>query len=247
MKGKILIGLAMVLIMTVLCAGALADNVFRFEERSVELFEGESILPELIREGAPAEGGTLTFTVGNKKTISADSQGKVTALKKGQTTLKATLKNGKKTWTASLKVEVLRKVTAVTLSTTQLSVYRPDDATVSGLLRQETEHDVIVIPAGKSIELKATCTPSDASSKKVVFTSSDEGVLSTGNASARALQAGECDLTVASAQNPEVTRVYHVLVTQPVTQIHIEAADGKTVNNETAAEFIKICESVKNG
>ena len=77
------------------------------------------------------------------------------------------------------------------------------------------------------MELQATCTPSDASNRKVSFTSTDEGILKAGNTSARAMQAGECDLIVASVQNPEVQEIYHVLVTQPVTKVTVYLPGGK--------------------
>ena len=89
---------------------------------------------------------------------------------------------------------------------------------------------MILLSAGKSIELRATVTPADASSKKVNFSSSDEGVLKVGATSAKALQAGECDLTLTSVQNPEVTRTWHVLVVQPTRKITVSSPSGKLLN-----------------
>ncbi len=229
MKKKLLTALAVLAALALSLGAALAADVFRFEERSVELFEGESLQTVLIREGNPGEEGTLTWSSSNGKAASVSQDGVITGVKKGQTTVKAVLKAGSRSWSANLTVSVLRRVTAVTLNTTRMQLYRPEDPAVKDLLRAETEHDVIVIPAGRSVELKATCTPADASNRKVEFTSSDEGVLKAGSTSAKAMQAGECDLTVSSAQNPEVRQVFRVLVIQPVTKVSISAPDGKTV------------------
>ncbi len=224
---------ALALALTAACilwaAGGLAADVFQFESKDIELFEGETASINLIREGKPAEEGTITYTAGNERVATVDSDGTITAVKRGISYVKATLKGEKRKWGATLTVKVLRAVTDVTLNTSRLEVYAPGDAQISGLLREQTEHDVIVIPAGKSFELKSTCTPADASDRKVAYTSTDEGILKTGDGNARALQAGECDLTVASRQNPEVKETYHVLVTQPVKKITVSSADGKTV------------------
>ncbi len=229
MKRKILTALAVLAALALCMGGALAADVFRFEDKSLELFEGDSLQAVLVREGGPAEEGTLTWSSSNEKAATVSQEGLVTALKKGKATVKVVLKTEKRSWSANLSVNVLRRVTAVTLNTGRLQIYRPEDPAVKDLLRAETTRDVIVIPAGRSVELRATCTPEDASSRKVDFISSDERVLKAGNTSARAIQAGECELTVQSEQNPEVRQVFHVLVIQPVTKVNVTSPEGKTV------------------
>ena len=230
MRQKIRIALLVALALSMCAAAALAADVFRFDQKSIELFEGETARIDLIREGTPAEEGTLTYTSGNGKAVSVAADGTMTALNKGQSTVKAVLKTAKRSWSASIAVTVLRAVTNVTLNTNRMQVFQPTDEAISGLLRTETIHDVIVIPAGRSVEPQATCTPSDASNRKVSFTSTDEGILKAGNTSARAMQAGECDLIISSVLNPEVQEIYHVLVTQPVTKVTVSSPEGKTVN-----------------
>ena len=230
MRQKIRIALLVALALSMCAAAALAADVFRFDQKSIELFEGETARIDLIREGTPAEEGTLTYTSGNGKAVSVAADGTMTALNKGQSTVKAVLKTAKRSWSANIAVTVLRAVTNVTLNTNRMQVFQPTDEAISGLLRTETIHDVIVIPAGRSVELQATCTPSDASNRKVSFTSTDEGILKAGNTSARAMQAGECDLIISSVLNPEVQEIYHVLVTQPVTKVTVSSPEGKTVN-----------------
>lgn len=250
MKRKLITALLIAAALTMAAGAALAADVFRFDSKTIDLFEGETAAIPLEREGAPAAEGTITYTAGNENAVSVAQDGTILALKKGKSTVKATLKTDKRTWTASLTVNVLRAVTNVTLNTTKLEVLDASDGSISGLLRQETEHPVIVIAAGKSVELKAACTPADASSTRVTFTSSDEGVFKAGQSSGRAMQAGECELTVASAQNPEIREVYHVLVTKPVTKITVDAAGGKRMVNvggtlELQAEVLPSTASVK--
>ena len=163
MKRKILTALAVLVALALCMGGALAADVFRFEDKSLELFEGDSLQAVLVREGGPAEEGTLTWSSSNEKAATVSQEGLVTALKKGKTTVKVVLKTEKRSWSANLSVNVLRRVTAVTLNTGRLQIYRPEDPAVKDLLRTETTRDVIVIPAGKSVELRATWTPAAGS------------------------------------------------------------------------------------
>ncbi|MBR2822408.1 MAG: Ig-like domain-containing protein [Clostridia bacterium] len=228
-KIQIRIGIVMALVLWLCAATALAADVFRFEEKSIQVFEGETFQPALVREGTPAEDGKITWSVGKDTVLQVTEDGTVTALKKGDSALKAVFQGEKKSWRATVNVKVLRAVTRVTLNTTKLQTYRPTDPAISGLLEEEPMGDVLLVPAGKSIRLAATCTPSDASSDRVSFTSSDEGVLRISGSTATAKQAGECVLTVASVQNPDVQEIWHVLVTQPVTKLTVTAPSGKTV------------------
>lgn len=233
---KIRVWLALVLTALLCMAAVIAQaDTFAFAEKNVTLFEGETWAAVLNREGAPAEEGELTFRIGNAKVAEVAEDGTVTALNKGQTQLSVTLKGDKRTWKASANITVLRRVTDVTLSTRGLSVYEPDDPAVAGLLKQDPAWPVIVLSAGKRANLSATCTPETASSRKVTFTSTDEGILKISEGTMRGVQAGECDLVIASKQNPEVTETYHVLVTQPITKIEITAAEKKVPAGETLA------------
>ena len=226
-KGIVIVLSALLLALGV--SSALAADVFRFAEKEISLFEGETATPALTREGDPAQGGDLTYSSGNQKAAAVSADGVITAGQKGISTVKATLRSGKRVWTATVRVNVLRRVTNVTLDRSQLSVYRPEDEAVSSLLRKDTAHEVLVVPAGKSLELKITCTPKDASNRKVTVSSSDEGVLSVRGTSIRALQSGECELVIASQQNPEINETYHVLVTQPAKKLTI-TGESRVVN-----------------
>ena len=207
---------------------ALAANVFIFTERNLSIFEGESVQAIVRREGTYEGDGELTYTSSRENVATISSDGVITAVGKGDTIVTASLvRNGRAVIRAQMSVKVLRAVRKVTLNTTKLSVYDPEDPAVAGLLKAETPDQVLVIPAGKTVTLAATCTPEDASNKKVAFTTTDAGVAKVAGVSLRALQRGECDLIVSSVQNPEVTEIFRILVIQPVKRIQIDAGNKK--------------------
>ena len=201
---------------------ALAADTFIFTEKKVTIFEGETWEPTLKREGIPA-GGEVTWSVGNPKILSVSQDGVVTALQKGETTVSASVKGKKRVWKTTANVKVARRVTKVTLNTGKLTVYRASDPAVFDYLEDGTEYPVLLLSAGKSVQLSATCTPEDATDKSVTWSTTDAGVARVRGRELQGVQAGECDLICQSVQNPEVTETYHVLVTQPVTKLEIQA------------------------
>ena len=228
MKKRVwLSALAVVLILALAAGTALAD-AFTFGGKSVTLFEGDTWQSVLDREGAPAEG-EVTFSVSSGKVATVDDGGLVTALAKGKTTLTARVKTARKSWKAQMTVVVARRVTKVTLDTRNLTVYENDDPAVFDLLDEATEAPVLLLSVGKSVSLNATCTPQDASDKTVTYQSSDEGIATVKGRVLKGVQAGECDLLIASSQNPEITQTYHVLVIQPVKKLSLQTG-SQTVN-----------------
>ena len=237
MKKRLIICLIAVVLGLAGCLSAvpaLAANVFGFTEKKVSLFEGESAATALKREGSFDGEGEIVYASGRETIATVSEDGTITAVSKGQTEVYASLyRNGKRVARAAIGVNVLRAVTKVTLNTTKLSVYEPDDPAVAGLLKEPTEHQVLVIPAGTSAGLVTTCTPETASSRKVVYTTTDAGVAKLAGTTLKAVQKGECDLTVASDQNPEVTETFRVLVIQPVKKIQFEAGAKEVAAGST--------------
>lgn len=235
-----------VLVLTLCLAAAgpaLAANVFLFTEKEIKVFEGETCQTELRREGNYDGEGQIVYSCANPAIATVSGDGMVTAVGKGRTQVVAQLmRDGRQVGKATAVVNVLRAVTKVTLNTTKLSVYEPDDPAVSGLLKEpedETElaelakRQVLVVPAGTVITLAATCTPKDASNLKVQFTSTDVGVANVTGTSMKAIQKGECDLIVSSVQNPEVTEVFRVLVIQQIKQIQINSTSKQVAAGST--------------
>ena len=220
------------LLVMLLCAGivipAMAANVFLFTTKSVQLFEGQTYQTEERREGNYDGDSEDVYAATKTNVATVSEDGIITAVGKGTTEVTASLmRNGKRVGQTKMTVQVLRAVQKVTLNTVKLSVYDPDHPSVASLLKAPTENQVLVILAGTAVPLAATCTPEDASSKKITYTTSDAGVARISGTSLKAVQRGECDLTVQSAQNPEVTETFRVLVIQPVKKITIDAGDKK--------------------
>lgn len=223
--------LCLVLLMLCIAAVASAADKFAFESNNITIFEGDEVILPLIEEGIFAEGGTYTWKSANQRVAVVAADGTITALQKGESTLTCKIETAsgqKRTATTTLKVA--RRVTSVVLNTKKLNVFEPTDGTVAEVMQESTDYPVIVIPVGRAIELTATAEPSDATNRKVLFETSDPSIVVVQNGtSIKGTKAGECDLTVYSKQNPEVTDMYHLLVVQPVSKITI-VSDSKTVN-----------------
>ncbi len=247
MKRKLFVMLMITAFCLLAAIPALAADVFKFEETSIVVFEDEQVTPVIRREGAYAEG-EIVFTTDNNKVLRITEDGTIIPLSKGTTTVYAALKqNGKTVRRSQISVKVARRVTKVTLSMKNLTVYEADDPVVTGVMKERPEdaepltNPVIVIPAGKSAALKVVCTPEDATNRKVSYATSDAGVLKvTAEGSIRGVEKGECDLTISSVQNPEVFEVFHVVVIEPVKKIRIEAPD-KTVFAGESMSLDAVC------
>ena len=251
MKGKISAALVAALVCLLAVMPALAAGVFVFTEKSVSLGEGEVLQTTLRREGVYDGNGEITYSSSKPGIASVSSDGMITAIAKGDAVIYANLiRNGKRVGRAQMTVKVIRHVTKVTLSTAGLAVYEPDDPTVSELLREETDHRVLAIAAGSSVTLSAVCTPTDASNRAISFSTSDAGVARiVNNKALKCIQRGVCELTLTSAENPEVTETFTLVVTQPVKTIEIltettAVESGSSI--QLAAECLPADASIKD-
>lgn len=226
MKKLTLLLLALLLFILPLSALAAQDRAV-FDKTVTTLFEGETLQTILQLEGAPA-GGTVAYTSSAPHNAAVDGNGLVTGISKGRTTITATVRAGNKTWRAALNLNILRKVSEVQLDETKLPVYQPADEEIALLLTEYTELPVLVLRLGANQQLRATALPQDANDRKVIISTDDETVVSVKGNVLRPLKKGECTLTIASQQNPEVMAQYRVLVVQPVTKLTVEG-DGNTI------------------
>ena len=233
MKKRLLTALLLVMGICLLAAWPALADAFRFAEKEVTVFEGETWQAELVREGAPAEVGTLTWTSRNTKAATVDQNGVVTGVLKGKATIVAELKIGKRSWKAQVSVKVARRVLNVTLNTEKLAVFAYDDPIIFDLLEEAPEVPVLAVGTGRTIALSAVCTPEDASDVAVLFSSTDAGIARVRGKELRGMQPGECDLTIQSRQNPEITETYHVIVTNPITKLDILAGDKRVAAGDT--------------
>lgn len=226
---------AAILVLVLLCVltalPALAQDVFAYSERRITVFEGETADPMIRVEGKYEEGGEIVYSSNAPKIATVGEDGVITAVKAGgSATITAQLKrDGKVIGKTSIVVDVARRVTKVTLSRKNLTVYEPADPALDGLVREIPEYPVILIIAGKSRQLTAVCTPENATNRKITFSTTDVGVAKIQDGkNLRGVEKGECELVVQSVQNPEITETFHVLVIEPVKKITIESP-SKTV------------------
>ncbi len=214
--------------MALLGVTALAEtDRFQFDKTNLTVFEGDTLALTLVRQGNCAEDGELTFTSGRENIATVDANGVVTGISKGNSTITATLKTEKRTWKATVTVTVARRVTDIEVNESALTFYEANDPLVSHLTGG-TGDRVLLLRKGKQATIRATLSPSDASNRNFTVTSSNPDIVRITNATMTARTAGECTVTVASTQNPEVNVVYRVLVVTPVTGVKV-TADTKTL------------------
>lgn len=231
MKRMIPLLLTVMLLVLGLTGTAMAENRFSFDKKSGTIFEGETLQLTLIREGDCAEEGKLSFKTSSKKVATVDENGLVQGLAKGRVTITATLKGAKRSWTATVTVNVARRVESISVDERRLSVYNAWDPAVAGSLNPSfprPELPVLVLQAGKAQKISATCAPSTATNRRWKMTTSDDSIVRVSGTNLTGRSAGECIVTVQSEQNPEVSKSYRVMVVQPVTRITL-TGDAKNI------------------
>ena len=179
MKRLIPLLLSVLVLLGCMSGTALAENKFYFVKAVNTVFENETLQLELIREGDCAQEGELTFKSSSKKIATVDEEGVVSGLAKGQSTITATLKVGKKTWTASLTVTVARKVESIEVTGTSLKTYNAWDPLVADALDPASPYGdlpVLLLRMGRQQEITAKCSPTTATNRRWQMTSSDPNV-----------------------------------------------------------------------
>lgn len=222
------------LLLAVLCLTLLGgmtamaeSDKFQFVSQTTTVFEGDSLVLELIRQGNCAQEGTITYHSGREQIASVDENGVVTGLQKGNATITATLTTEKRTWKASVTVVVARRVTEISVKESSLPLYSADEPFISQLTGGGGD-DVLLLRKGKQQSLGITLLPSDATNRRYTVTSSDTDVVRVSGSTLTARASGECYVTIASDQNPEVTREYRVIVITPVKSVKV-TMDEKTL------------------
>ena len=223
---KTMLTILSLLLALFLALPALAEgDTFAFDKAVTELFEGGTLATVLIREGASAQGD-VTYTTSAPKIATVDDNGVVTGVSKGTATI--TAKAG--SYKATVKLTVLRPVTEITLDMEKLTVFEQHDPALAGIIHVDEEdlRPIIVLRKGKTATLTLTVAPSSANDRKVTVATSDEEIVRVKEKTLTARETGECEVVVASVQNPEVACAYRVLVVEPVTSVKL-TADEKSV------------------
>ena len=144
----------------------------------------------------------VEYTSSNPQVATVDQNGVVTAVKKGQTQIRATAAGGKY---AAITVTVRIPPSGITLNKTELTVFK-----------------------GATSTLKATVSPNNAYSKNVKWTSSDTRIAAVnayGTVTGRGL--GECVITCTAANG--LTAQCHVTVKIAVSSVKI-TSKGRAVD-----------------
>ena len=223
---RILIPLLLALALVCLGVTAGADgNGMKFDMQNAVVFEGETLQTVLNREGAAAEG-EVVYQTANANVATVDEAGVVTGVSKGRTTITATVKTEKQTFRAQIPVTVARKATSLALHAERLKILDPADENIAGLLKQRDNADenalpVLVLPMKSRLDLRVATLPQDATSRNVVLTAAEDGVISVRGTSVNAVATGDTVLTIANDLSPEVNLRYRVLVVQPVSRITV--------------------------
>ncbi|MGN0779276.1 MAG: Ig-like domain-containing protein [Aristaeellaceae bacterium] len=227
MKKQLAILLSLMLLL--LAMPALAEQTtFALKKENNKVFVGDTVQMALTRTGEATEGD-VTYTSSNTKCATVDANGLVTGLSKGQTTITARLQTAKRTYKTSLTVTVAVKAEEISVTEDALSIYAATDAFVAPLLQQETSLPVLVLRMGSNQAIKASALPTAANDRTVTLSTTDESIVRVKGSTLTPQAVGECDLTIASRQNPEVIRQYHLLVVQPIKQMKL-TAETKTVD-----------------
>ncbi len=243
----------LVLLMLLLPAVCFAAGEVVFSDKAVTLYEGEQMeAPLVIQEGLEGE---LKFISTNRRVAYVDENGMLMALAKGQVTITASLKTGKRTYVAKLKVTVLRQVTGMKLSTKGLNVVTEEDGAVfreaknqianslyEVLPEEELEQisRVLLLKTGSSLALKVTMEPSGASDRNFTVFAAQTDVLRVSRTSVKALTPGAAMLQLTSVSNPSVSILLPVLVIRPVTKVRITAEKTTLIPGEETQTVLTV-------
>lgn len=147
---------------------------------------------------------SLSWTSSDTKVATVDRYGVVKAVGAGGAVITCTTSNG---LTATCVVTVLKPVESITLN-----------------------YDNITVKKGTIFYLSAQVNPIDAYDKSVTYSSSDESIVTVDqDGTVTAVKVGTAEITVTSKDNPEVSAVCVVSVTESVSGITLNVKE-KTID-----------------
>lgn len=237
MKKILAVILAIVIGSMAVPALAAEKTVFKLNNDYNVVFVGRTVQMEVIRSGEAAEG-TVTYTSANEKRATVDANGVVTGLVKGQVNIIAQLKTEKRTYKSTLTVTVATPAEEISVTEKNLAVYEAADPFVQPLLAADADESVAALPVlvlrkGAQTTVTATVLPKETNNRRVTMTVSDEAVVKAKGNVLTPQAVGECVLTIASQQNPEIIKQYRLLVVQPVTKLKVTAEAKSLYVGET--------------
>ena len=170
----ILVGLAS-------CSGDddVAVTGIKLDRTEITLLKGESCLLRAIISPENATNTTVTWSSSNPSVATVDGTGKVTAIEGGTTTVTVTTTDGKISATCAVVVTV--SVQSVVLDKTEVSLVK-----------------------GQTVTLIATISPSDATTKEMIWSTSDEHIVTVDNGNIKAVGVGTATISVTTKDGSKV-------------------------------------------
>lgn len=170
------------------------------------LHTGETVQAQVLVTPANATFQQVTWQSMNPNVAVVDEQGLITAVGRGATHIRATAADGSGKQ-ANLKIEVHLAPTGIAIQ------------------NQES-----TLNMGKTLQLRAHVTPSNANNRRVEWRSSDSTIASVnGNGVVTPVSVGVVTLTAACQDAPSVTDTLTLSIQQPVTSI-VPTQDTVTVD-----------------
>lgn len=182
----------------------------KLNKKSYTLGVGKTVKLKATLKSTSATNPKLKWTTSNKKVAVVSSNGNVRGKSVGTCTIKVTTTDGSKK-TASCKIRVIRPVTKISLN-----------------------KRVITLVKGHSTTVKATVKPSNATEKKVSWSSSDKTVAVVFGGKITGLKAGTATIRAKAKDNSGKSAVCYVTVIDeiPVSSIVLSAQDLTMVKGQ---------------
>ena len=188
-----------------------------FEKATVEITEGYEETLKVQFTPSSATNKNITFTSSDPSVAIVDENGKVTALSIGTATITATFIENEVTGFAECEVTVIEAVPVTSI---------------------ELDSTTIELNAGESKTLTVTVNPSNATNKKVTWSSTNEKVATVNNnGKVTAIAGGTTTIIATSVENSEVTE------SCVVTVIENKAVESVSLSPKTV-DIIKECDTI---
>ena len=206
---------------------------------SLSLTEGDSADLTATVSPSNADNQSVTWD-SNDKSVATVSNGKVTALKAGSTSI--TVKSVDGGFTASCAVTVVAKtvdVSSVTLSKSELTLtegesetitatVKPDDATDKTVSWSSSDPAVATVDGGKIVK------PDNATDKTVTWTSSDPEVATVDGGVVTAVKEGTATITAKAGDKTAACEVTVKKKTVAVESVELDKSELELAEGESA-------------
>ena len=190
----------------------------KISESSIRIEVGDKVTLKSTISPSDASNKTVKWTVADKSVATVSSGGKVTAKKLGKTTVTVTTADGG--FSAKCTVNVVKKVTGVKLDKSEADLYM-----------------------GKTLTLKATVSPSSATTKTVKWTSSNTSVAKVSSSGVvTPVKPGEATITVKTTDGGFTAKCV-ISVKKAVTKISLNKATATLNSDKTLTLKAKISPS----